>query len=205
MPTTIPTDALTTRAKVKSFLGITASDNDALIDELITYVTAYAKSYCGRNFLAAALVEAYDTYEGRKKLFLRQRPVNSITSVEYRSGTPSSPVWNTYNADSYLKYLDEGYIHFYGLLPEVHQGLRVTYNAGYLIDFTQEFDTAHHTLPEDLTLAVTEIIAGILNTRKASGVTNEATEGQSITYAIGKLSENTKATLDKYKFIRIAR
>lgn len=205
MPTTIPTDALTTRAKVKSYAGISSTDFDTVIDELITYVTAYIKSYCGRQFKAASYIEIYDTYQGRKKLFLRQRPVNSITTVEYRSGTPTSPIWNTYSADSYLKYLEEGYIHFYGGLPGISQGLRVTYNAGYLIDFTDEFNSAAHTLPEDITLAATEICAVILNKRKSQGISSETTEGQSITYETPKLSDHQRNILGKYKMLRIAR
>jgi hypothetical protein len=208
MPTTIPTDALTSRAKVKSYLGITGTDNDALIDELITYVTQFIKSYCGgRKFLAADYVETYDSYRTRRVVFLKQRPCNSITTVEYCSGTPSAVVWVTYNADSYLKYLEEGYIKFYAQLPQISQGFRVSYNAGYKIDFSQEFDPLFHTLPEDITLVATELVVKILNTRKAVGISNESTEGQSVTYSrvIGELEGRHVQILGSYKYLKVAR
>lgn len=206
MPTTVPTDALTTRTKVKSYMGITSTDNDTVIDELITGVTAFIKAYCGgRSFLNQAHVETYDSKHGRHKIFLNQLPVTALTAVEYRAGTPSTPTWITYNADSYLLYGNAGYIHFYGALPEAPQGFRISYTAGYLIDFANEF-TSTHTLPADLTMASNEMIATILNTRKSGGITTESTEGQAITYdtMAGAMSKNVKNILNGYKIFRIA-
>ena len=39
--------ALTTKEKVKEFLGITGTTNDALIDSLINYITDFIESYVG--------------------------------------------------------------------------------------------------------------------------------------------------------------
>lgn len=202
----VPTDALTTRTKVKSFLGITDSSSDTVIDELITGVTAFIKSYCGgRSFLSASYVETYDTYKGRHKIFLKQLPVSAISAVEYRSGTPSSPQWVTYSADGYLPYFSTGYIYFYGALPQIAQGMRISYTAGYLIDWNNEF-SATHTLPADLTLAANEMVASLFNTRRASGITNETTEGQSITYDFNKaVTPQVSEILTSYKITRIAR
>lgn len=207
MPSTVPLDALTTRQKVKDYLSISDSTGDTIIDELITQVTAFIKNYCGgRNFLAADYVEMYDSFRYRRKIFLKQRPVNSITTVEYRSGTPTSVVWVVYNADAYLKYLDEGYVHFYAQLPEVHLGLRVSYNAGYLIDFTDEFNVVHHTLPQDITMVANELIAKVYNTRKAAGLLQESTEGQSLSYSFKsrELDDNSRNILAQYKLFRVA-
>lgn len=206
MPTTVPTNALTTRTKVKSYMGITDSSSDTIIDELITGVTAFIQGYCGgRNFLSTSYVEIYDTYKGRHKIFLKQIPVTAISAVEYRSGTPSSPVWVTYSADGYLSYLSAGYIRFYGALPEIAQGMRISYTAGYFIDWANEF-TATHTLPADLTMAANEMISTILNTRRSGGISNETTEGQSITYDFKRaMTDNVRNTLTSYKVTRIAR
>jgi hypothetical protein len=197
---------LTTTAKVKEYMGITDSGSDTLIASLIKGVSAFIGSYCGgRKFESADYVETYDTQNGRHKIFLKQIPVTEVTTVEYRAGTPSTPIWNTYNVDSYLPYLNEGYIYFYSALPRVAQGLRISYTAGYLIDFDHEDDTTKHTLPFDLTMAANEMIGNILNTRKAAGITNETTEGQSITYDFKRaMTDSVKNTLDTYKLFRIA-
>lgn len=197
---------LTTTAKVKTYLGITDSDSDTVIDALVLGVSEFIAGYCGgRKFEAQDLVEVYDTKHGRHKIFLKQFPVNSVTAVKYRGGTPSTPNWITYNVDSYLTYLEAGYIHFYGALPQVAQGMQISYNAGYLIDFDNETDINSHTLPADLSMAATDIVAVMLNTRKSGGITNETTEGQSITYDFKRgMSQATKNIIDRYKIYRIA-
>lgn len=205
MPTTLQPYALTTRQKVKDYLSISDTTKDTLIDELINYVSYFIQNYCGgRNFLSQSYVEIKDP-GGRTKLFLNQFPVTAVTLVEYRSGTPSTPVWVTYSADAYLPYLLEGYIHFYARLPLVPQGMRVTYTAGYLIDFTNEF-SATHTLPEDLTMVCTEIVAKQVNTAQSQGIYSESTEGQSVQFdsKVHKLSDNHEEILNSYKTFRYA-
>lgn len=210
MPT-VPPDALTTRQKVKDYLGIVDAGTDAIIDELITYCTQFIKSYCGgRQFLNQTFDEQYDSYRTRTKIFLKNFPITSTQQnlvLYYRSGTPTAVQWIVYNADSYLLYQKEGYIHFYSKLPEVHLGFRVVYNAGYLIDFTQEFDPAHHTLPEDLTLVATELCAKQFNTRKSAGILQETTEGQSVAYSYKarELDDMHRNILNSYKAFRIAK
>lgn len=205
----VPNDALTTRQLVKDYLGIATGDTtyDTVIDELINYATAFIKNYTGgRNFLATDYVDMYDTYRGRRKIFLRQFPVNTVTKVEYRSGVPTAVIWLVYDPNSYLVYLKSGYIHFYGQLPQVSLGLQVTYNAGYLIDFNNPFDPTKHTLPADLTMVANEIIAKIYNTRKSAGILQETTEGQSISYSFKarELDDHSANILASYKAYRIA-
>lgn len=202
---TVP-DALTTLTKVKANLGITDSASDAVLESLINGASAFVKQYCGRNFKSASYTEVYDMKQGRRKIFLRQIPVTTITSVKYRSGTPSTPIWNAYSSDSYLTYLAPGYLHFFGMLPEYPQGLQVVYTAGYLIDFTNETDAVLHTLPIDITMAVNEMVASFFNLLKSGGISTETTEGQTVSYDLSKsLNDKTKSILDPYKVIRIAR
>ena len=204
----VPADALTTRQKVKDYLSISGSDYDTVIDNLITYVTSFIKGFCGgRNFLAADYIEYKESIRGRRIIFCNQRPVNSITKVEYRSGTPLAPVWVEYNGNGWLPYLPQGYIKFYSQLPTISQGFRVTYNAGYLIDFANEFDNTKHTLPAEITLVATELVAKEYNTRKAIGIFSESTEGQTINYSSKsrELDDNHKNILASYKLYRIAK
>lgn len=207
--------ALTTKEKVKTYIGIATGDTskDALIDMLIAQVTDFIENFCGgRRFKSTSYVEIYDsnkqdgTIKG-SKLFLNQFPVTTTqttTVVEYRSGTPSSPQWVTYNNNAYLLYDKSGYIHFYSILPVIAQGLRVTYTAGYLIDFANEF-SATHTLPFDLTMVATELVAQQLNIRQSQGIASQSTEGQSITFkSDGAMTANQKAILRKYAVPRMA-
>jgi uncharacterized phiE125 gp8 family phage protein len=175
--------ALTTRTKVKSYLGITDSSSDTIIDELINYSTDFIEGLCGRRFLSTTYTnEVYDA-KGTSRVFLKNYPITTLSAVEYRAGTPSTPNWVAYQVDNYLLYGKEGFIRFYSQLPFIQQGLRFTYTAGYLIDFTNEGNTTLHTLPFDIAMVATELVAKMHDNKKSQGVTSMTTEGQSVTFA----------------------
>lgn len=198
--------ALTTRQKVKDMLNITDNLSDSLIDSYINSMTAFIQSYCGgRIFASASYVEIKDTYNS-DKLFMNQKPVTTLTVVEYRSGIPSAPVWVTYDANSYLGYLPQGYVRFFTRFKPMPQAFRLTYTAGYLIDWDAETNPSLHTLPSDLTNVATELIGKKMNTRLSQGIYQESTEGQSVTYESDRyvLNDDHKVILNQYKLNRVA-
>lgn len=207
MPSLLSTYALTTLQKVKDYLGITDTTLDTLIQASINQQTDFIESFCGaRRFLRTTYTgEIYDSKPGRC-IFLNNFPITSLTAVYYRGGTVSSPVWNTYSADGYLLYGNSGYVKFYAMLPEVSQGLKFDYVAGYLIDFTHELDTTYHTLPFDLTQACTQLVAEDVNTRQAIGLSMMATEGQQVRISDkrGEIPASVKAVLTRYQTLRYA-
>lgn len=200
--------ALTTVAKVKLALDIPTADtsSDSKIEAFINQVTDFIEGFCaGRRFLSTAYAnEIYDSPCGRN-VFLHQFPVTALSAVEYRSGTWDSPTWNTYFAGGYLLYGKSGYVKFAAMLPEISQGLRFSYTAGYLIDFTQETNPLFHTLPFDITQVATELVSKKMNTSKAGGISSMATEGQSVTFSSKKdLDQDQNAVLMKYRAHRFA-
>lgn len=207
MSVTLVSYALTSLAKVKTYLGITDSTYDATLTQTINAVTDYIENYCGgRRFKSTTYsvannnIEMYDTNR-QTKIFLNQYPVTAVNSVEYRGGTISSPVWITYDANGYLPYLKEGYLRFFNVLPKMAQSFRIGYTAGYLIDFDNE-GSSSHTLPLDLALVATELTAQIHQYRTSVGVKKVSTEGQSIEYDISVGSQVTdahKGILSKYQ------
>lgn len=194
--------ALTTTAKVKTYLGISSSDYDTVIDAAVSYATDVIEGYCGnRRFKRTTYAnEVYDA-DGQRDLLLKQWPASAVTAVEYRAGSVSSPSWTAFSADEYLTYLESGIVSFLAPLPRVRQGVRVSYSAGFLIDFTQENTSASHNLPFDLCLVATELAAKLYEGRKALGVTTMATEGQSVTFADAQsaLTPSHKTILKRYQ------
>ena len=266
-------------------LNITDTSSDVFLQELINLDSMFVRSYMGgRDLISTSYTELHDTRKGSQKIFLRQRPVtstqNTIT-VNYRSGIPTAPNWVLYDPNAYLLYQAEGYIHFYGYLPKVHQGLQIIYTAGYLssyqpqsissitqvggvttvtvastanmvtgdtvliagssvsadnanqvitvtsstqftypmstggsrtltnanvTDLSAEFDTSRHTLPQDITWAVTQLVARDYNLRYAQGQEMVMTEGQRIQYATEDrpIDEDIRNILDSYKFHHFA-
>ena len=199
------TNALTTKEKVKSYLGISVATDDTMIDMLIDQSTSFIESYCGgRKFLSQSYTDIVDT-KGGNKLFFYQFPVSTLTSVEYRSGTPSTPIWSIFNVDTYLLYDKAGYVGFFGNLPKLMQAIRLKYTAGYLIDFANE-GTATHTLPVDLTMACTMLVAHYYTNRQASGMSMVKTEGQEVRFkdTSDALPSAVKQILGNYQTFRYA-
>lgn len=191
---------LTTTTKVKNYLGITVSTYDTLISSIIDGVSDQAESYCNRNFNSATYTEYYDTELGDTKVFVKNYPVTSVTSLSYRSGTFGNPTWEAFNTNDYLL-SDNGKISLALRLPESEKYIKVVYVGGYKIDFANETNTALHTLPAGLTQIITEMVAETFNMRKVAGILSESTEGQSITFATGTSNNDTymKNSLAMYR------
>lgn len=79
---------------VKTYLGITATTEDAKLTQFIGFVDAQIKQYCRQNFEQATYTEYYSG-TGVRTVVLLRRPVQSITSVYldqnayYGQATPS--------------------------------------------------------------------------------------------------------------------
>lgn len=192
---------LTTKAKVKAFLGIGGATHDTLLDELIKNATASIERFCNRSFTEASYTEYFDT-EPVHKIFLRNYPVASLTSVQYRGGTWGATTWLDLNVNDYL--LNEnGKVTFAFAFPEAEKYIKIVYTGGYKIDFDSESDPSLHTLPADLTQIATEIVAQTFNQRTSAGVLTESTEGQSITYKDSDVTKQYQSRLASFRNINI--
>ena len=159
--------SLVTRAEYKAYQGISSTTSDTTIDSLITKVSELVKSICRRSFIDY-VDEAKVEYSegGSNTIELSETPVLLVSSLEY-----SSDYGATYNTlTEYTNYVLSktqnnlrpilvaspppeviGYTPYGSrsnpIFPEAVNGYRITYNAGY------------ETLPQDLKLAVLDLIA----------------------------------------------
>ena len=193
---------ITTKEKVKTYLGLSGSTHDTLIDELIKNATASIERFCNRSFTEDEYTEYFDTIGGFNKLFLRNYPVASLTSVKYRTGTWGAITWESLNVNDYLLN-DNGKVAFSFPFPEAEKYLQIVYTGGYKIDFDNELLIASHTLPFDLTQVATEIVAQTFNLRTSSGISNESTEGQSITYKDSDVTKQYQSRLLAFRNVNI--
>ena len=194
--------SITTKEKVKAYLGLSGVTNDTLIDELIKNATASIERFCNRSFTEASYTEYFDTIAGNSKIFLRNYPVASLTSVKYRSGTWGAITWESLNVNDYLLN-DNGKVAFSFPFPEAEKYLQIVYTGGYKINFDEELDDTFHTLPFDLTQVATEIVAQLFNLRTSVGISNESTEGQSITYKDSDVTKQYQSRLLAFRNITI--
>ncbi len=73
-------DLLTTTERFKLYMGITTSDDDTLIGQLISRSTNAIQVYCNRDFVVKTYREFYDG-EGQSELVLHQYPVTAVTML----------------------------------------------------------------------------------------------------------------------------
>ena len=129
-------DALTTKARIKERLQITATTFDTFLDNTILAVTKRISQACGRRFTQATFTnELHDGSElmgtRRSVLVLKNSPIGTISSVQYDDGTNSTADWTDFDADDYRLDETQGLLYFTNYLPAGKQNIRVTYTGGY--------------------------------------------------------------------------
>ena len=198
MPT-IVSDALTTLARVKIFLGLTSDSQDARLIMLINQATGVIKRYTKRNLKSATYTQEEYDGTGEKTLILKQFPVTTLTLLEENNAGDNSDDWETIDAEDYFSYSDGRIILNTGSFVEAPQRYRATYDAGFLIDFDNEEDTSLHTLPFELEYACQKLVSSFLNSGKAEALKSSKVGDITLVFNQSIMNdEELKAILDKY-------
>lgn len=121
---------------VKTYLGITDSNSDAVLTTLIGNVSTAIESFCNRVFAQASYSENRNGGCGQK-MFLYQGPVTSVTSVTVNGqSVPQAPDQVSYGFvwDDTTVYIRPGQGGGAGGPQEFYKGIQnvtVDYTAGY--------------------------------------------------------------------------
>jgi len=89
--------ALTTLVNLKSYLSVTSSADDTLMEQCIDRATARMERYMGRNIMNRAYTQWYSG-SGARSVRLREYPVNSVQGV-YTGATVALTVSSTVTTD----------------------------------------------------------------------------------------------------------
>lgn len=207
--------ALTSVQRVKDLLGITDVDADAVLTRFINAASDFIQNTCnGRKFLQQTYTnEVYSASNTKQKyLVLRQCPVYSVSSFQYRAGPPSAPNWTSFIVDQYellnpqqdiagLTYYPSGIIRIYGYIPMLYNNMtRVTYVAGYLIDFKNAGDVTKHTLPADLSRLCDNLVVRWYKRRDFAGMNAKTLDASTINFR-DKLDEDDLAIMRQYTIV----
>ncbi len=192
--------ALTTVARVKTRMSIDASGFDTLLLYLINSVTDLVEGECNRRFKETTYTNEVYSISGSGLLILKQAPVSTVTSIQYRAGLKSNPTWTDFATDDWelLEDGSTGIIEFHGSSNRGINNLRATYVAGYKINFANYGDNNTHTLPADVTDLVERIVVKLFKRREAEGKSQDSFNNGSITWK-DTLSAEDLATLAKYR------
>lgn len=184
--------ALTNATRLKDRLKITTTDFDTLFAFLAFAVTDFMQSQCsGRQFKSATYSnELYDgsilgqeSNSRMKYLILKNAPIRTLTSVEYLSGSRTSPAWTAFTADDYVQYADMGVLYFPSGMPGGVQNIRVNYVGGYLLDLASSlYDDTLNTMPFELIDLAERLCVKIFKKRESEGRSQETFKESSISW-----------------------
>lgn len=174
---------LTTKARVKDRINISTANHDALIDRLISGVTDLIEGECGgRRFKRSTYTNEIITIRNANQRFLllKNTPIISVSSLQYRTGLKSNPNYTDFNNDDWEIVNDgaSGMIEVYGLSRDVNF-IRISYVAGYLIDFDTA-GSATHTLPFDLSDLAERLTIKLFKRREHEGKSSETFESGTV-------------------------
>jgi len=167
---------LITIADVKTFLSISGSTYDTLLQDLVTQVSYFLESYCDRQLidLNASITEIMDG--GDSTIMLKSYPVKTVVSVSINTGPLDNPNWFALSASYYNYRAENGSLYVICGTPKGRQNLKVVYTAGYKVaDST-------YPVPFDLQLAARSLVAKFYQKRMAQGVLNENIGGASVNW-----------------------
>lgn len=184
---------LTTLTKAKNYLGISGTDEDTLLNELISGASKAIENFCNRIFGEAPYTEYHDG-RGRPSVVLKQLPVVSVTSVhddidrDFEAG-------DLVDADNYIVDMVAGIIILKNdaTFADGVLNVKVVYTAGY------------STIPEAADLGCQIWVAAFYNRLKdgADGFTSENIGGIAQAFLNIPMPENVKALILPYREIPI--
>ena len=106
--------------------------------------------------------------------------VTGLLSYQWRSGTPSAPVWTPFIQDQseIIEQGRAGIIRTYGQLPYIYSNmLRATYIAGFPVDWQNAGNGTTHRLPADLTNTCENIVVRTFTRLKLAGQASTGLQG----------------------------
>lgn len=106
--------------------------------------------------------------------------VNGIISFQFRAGPPSAPNWTAFIPDQFELVNDgkAGILRIYGSLPSLYSNMaRVTYSAGYAVNWANAGDGITHQLPASLSDLVENLVVRRFKRRQFAGKQSEGLEG----------------------------
>jgi hypothetical protein len=188
---------------------------DAVLTRMINSLTDFISNECGVfSFVQQTYTNEVYSADATKQIYLvlRNKPVFSISSFQYRAGTPTNPSWTDFIADQYelidprtdpisgLIWYPSGVIRVYGVIPRLYNNmLRVTYVAGYPVDWANAGNRTTHLLPADLTNLCENLVVRRFKRRQLAGQSSMQIEGSNVSGWRNVLDAEDEDILGQYR------
>jgi len=182
--------ALARLSVVKNYLKIGGTGQDETLKLFLSVATGMAEKFTHRDYLekpGSAIDEFYSpTQILNSRLYLRNKPLNTITSIVENYGKTGGD--DTISSDDYEVFSSDGVVRFDDASPTVgFLNLKVTYQPGYdttgwdTLDIDDSFG-----VPSDLEYAITIISVKLFQDSKQgegrAGLSSKSRAGESLAY-----------------------
>jgi len=198
-------NALAEVSEVKTYLQITDTDSDTLLEALVNYVSQLIELRCDRKFIKTTFIEIRDAYD-TDTMWLNESPI--LTSAD--EGTIVNPVLEIdYDKDDtweaateynwtlqYEKSTGKVWLNEGNRFVKGTRVLRFTYTAGYL---------NRAAVPFDLKWAAIKLVATLKTqiATKGFGLASVAIMGESTSYNFDKIPDDVDKVLQRYRRRRV--
>lgn len=154
------TNALVTLARMKSYLDISDTTDDARLERSISAASRLLNVLTERDLKARAVTK-YLTGDGSTDLRLPNWPVNDSASLQVWESTDLPRVWDAttlIDSNDYVIDTERGEIHYSGGWSEAPLSIKLSANLGY--------GYGSEEVPDDLQQATMEIAARLWSTER---------------------------------------
>lgn len=184
------TNALVSLAEAKTFLKISASSEDSVIEDFINRASIWANDYTGRRLKSRSNSDVYDG-DGSDILLLRDYPVNAVTLFQIVDEPVPLIIYEDFslNAENGIIKTKNG-----RMITKGFQNVDITYTAGYT--------TAPETVKEAVLLYVGHLYRRQYADQKF-GVQSETVGDRTTTYGSDDIIPKAKALLNPYRSERV--
>jgi hypothetical protein len=177
------TGDLTTLANVKQYLGITSSNDDALIARLVSSASQYVQTWLNRTLVSTTYSEIRDG-NSSYAMSPREYPITGVSSVTIDTVVvplAADATKSGYRFDSERVVLTD-----YSF-AKGYQNVVINYTAGYA------------TIPVEIEQATIEMIANVYRAKDRVGVSSKSIGGESVSFFMGAMTDSIKTILNNYK------
>ena len=196
--------ALTTRTRLKDFLGITANDDTTnnVLDRIIDSVTEFIENYIGFRVKETTYTNEEYYTDNAESLLLKHYPISTSATflLDRRTSALNEDNWERIDPQYYHVDHASGMINGSGgwRFFQTRRGYRVTYTAGFDYDNSTTF--LSETQGGDIEWAAWQLGGTAWERRKGGGgIVSEKIGDYAVSYAKSVLeNEEIKSILDKY-------
>ena len=123
---------LATLAELKTYLWISWTDQDSILNIFLSWADSFIKTYTSRKLEADDYEEIFD-WDGQKYLMLNEYPVNTIDGLYINIWSGENYVWEEINNEQYRFDMSIWKLSYIYWFQRGIQNYKVVYNAWYSI------------------------------------------------------------------------